>query len=136
VSPWIHWASRSNNYNNSPAIDMTRGVYLKMDKKGIIAIDIQDGYDKFNDNVKYFRQLSRPKHYYTKMSLLLIMKVKRKLRVMDCLKRFCSSTRPYRNRQNWNSLMYRSSRCFRDVFQQLTYSNGLDEKKRFNTQQC
>jgi hypothetical protein len=35
------------------------------------------------------------------MSLLLIMKVKRKLRVMDCLKRFCSSTRPYRNRQNW-----------------------------------
>jgi hypothetical protein len=29
------------------------------------------------------------------------MKVKRKLRVMDCLKRFCSSTRPYRNRQNW-----------------------------------
>jgi hypothetical protein len=30
---------------------MTRGVYLKMDKKGIIAIDIQDGYDKFNDNV-------------------------------------------------------------------------------------
>jgi hypothetical protein len=22
-----------------------------MDKKGIIAIDIQDGYDKFNDNV-------------------------------------------------------------------------------------
>jgi hypothetical protein len=31
---------------------MTRGVYLKMDKEGIIAIDIQDGYDKFNDNVK------------------------------------------------------------------------------------
>jgi hypothetical protein len=25
--------AQSDNYNNSPAIDMTRGVYLKMDKK-------------------------------------------------------------------------------------------------------
>jgi hypothetical protein len=38
--------------NNSPAIDMTQEVYLKNGQEGIIAIDIQDGYDKFNDNVK------------------------------------------------------------------------------------
>jgi hypothetical protein len=55
--------AQSDNYNNSPAIDMTRGVF-ENGQEGIIAIDIQDGYDKFNDNVKYFRQLSRPKHYY------------------------------------------------------------------------
>jgi hypothetical protein len=69
--------AQSNNYNNSPAIDMTRGGVFENGQEGIIAIDIQDGYDKFNDNVKYFRQLSRPKHYYKQMSLLLIMKVKR-----------------------------------------------------------
>jgi hypothetical protein len=31
----------------------------------VIAIDIQDGYDKFNDNVKILSTaLKRPKHYY------------------------------------------------------------------------
>jgi hypothetical protein len=39
---------------------MTRGGVFENGQEGIIAIDIQDGYDKFNDNVKYFRQLSRP----------------------------------------------------------------------------
>jgi hypothetical protein len=43
--------AQSDNYNNSPAIDMTRGVF-ENGQEGIIAIDIQDGYDKFNDNVK------------------------------------------------------------------------------------
>jgi hypothetical protein len=37
----------------SPAIDMTRGgVFEKWTRRNHI-IDIQDGYDKFNDNVKY-----------------------------------------------------------------------------------
>jgi hypothetical protein len=67
--PMIHLLSSTvNNYNNSPAIDMTRGVF-ENGQEGIIAIDIQDGYDKFNDNVKYFRQLSRPKHYYKRRCL-------------------------------------------------------------------
>jgi hypothetical protein len=35
-----------------PAIDMTRGGVFENGQEGIIAIDIQDGYDKFNDNVK------------------------------------------------------------------------------------
>jgi hypothetical protein len=65
---------------------------------------------------------------------LLLMKVKRKLRVMDCLKRFCSSTRPYRNRQNWEQF---------DVIDRLgafeMYSPTADifkwrlDEKRFNT---
>jgi hypothetical protein len=49
--------AQSDNYNNLP--DMTRGGVFENGQEGIIAIDIQDG-DKFNDNVKYFRQLSRP----------------------------------------------------------------------------
>jgi hypothetical protein len=61
--------AQSDNYNNSPAIDMTRGGVFENGQEGIIAIDIQDGYDKFNDNVKYFRQLSRPKHYYKRRCL-------------------------------------------------------------------
>jgi hypothetical protein len=53
VSPWIHLLSKhSQNNNNSPAIDMTRGGVFENGQEGIIAIDIQDGYDKFNDNVK------------------------------------------------------------------------------------
>jgi hypothetical protein len=44
--------AQSDNYNNSPAIDMTRGGVFENGQEGIIAIDIQDGYDKFNDNVK------------------------------------------------------------------------------------
>jgi hypothetical protein len=53
VSPWIHLLSKhTDNYNNSPAIDMTRGGVFENGQEGIIAIDIQDGYDKFNDNVK------------------------------------------------------------------------------------
>jgi hypothetical protein len=35
--------------HNSPAIDMTRGGVFENGQEGIIAIDIQDGYDKFND---------------------------------------------------------------------------------------
>jgi hypothetical protein len=31
---------------------MTRGGVFENGQEGIIAIDIQDGYDKFNDNVK------------------------------------------------------------------------------------
>jgi hypothetical protein len=46
--------AQSDNYNNSPAIDMTRGGVFENGQEGIIAIDIQDGYDKFNDNVKNF----------------------------------------------------------------------------------
>jgi hypothetical protein len=30
---------------------MTRGGVFENGQEGIIAIDIQDGYDKFNDNV-------------------------------------------------------------------------------------
>jgi hypothetical protein len=51
MDPFTEWHSQ-NNYNNSPAIDMTRGGVFENGQEGIIAIDIQDGYDKFNDNVK------------------------------------------------------------------------------------
>jgi hypothetical protein len=61
-------SSTVNNYNNSPAIDMTRGGVFENGQE-IIAIDIQDGYDKFNDNVKNLTVLSRPKHYYVKRCL-------------------------------------------------------------------
>jgi hypothetical protein len=44
VDPFTEQA-QSDNYNNSPAIDMTRGVF-ENGQEGIIAIDIQDGYDK------------------------------------------------------------------------------------------
>jgi hypothetical protein len=80
---------------------MTRGGVFENGQEGIIAIDIQDGYDKFNDNVKNTFDSSQDLNITINEDVLLIMKVKRKLRVMDCLKRFCSSTRPYRNRQNW-----------------------------------
>jgi hypothetical protein len=70
VSPWIHLLSSTvRQLQHSPAIDMTRGGVFENGQEGIIAIDIQDGYDKFNDNVKYFRQLSRPKHYYKRRCL-------------------------------------------------------------------
>jgi hypothetical protein len=59
--------AQSDNYKHL-AIDMTRGGVFENGQEGIIAIDIQDGY-KFNDNVKYFRQLSRPKHYYKRRCL-------------------------------------------------------------------
>jgi hypothetical protein len=46
--------AQSDNYNNSPAIDMTRGGVFENGQEGIIAIDIQDGYDKFNDKKNTF----------------------------------------------------------------------------------
>jgi hypothetical protein len=42
---------QSDNYNNSS--HMTRGGVFENGQEGIIAIDIQDGYDKFNDNAKH-----------------------------------------------------------------------------------
>jgi hypothetical protein len=33
--------------------------------------------------------------------MVFVLPLKSNEGVMDCLKRFCSSTRPYRNRQNW-----------------------------------
>jgi uncharacterized protein YegP (UPF0339 family) len=67
------------------------------------------------------------------------MKVKRKLRVMDCLKRFCSSTRPYRNRQNWEQFdvidrlgafeMYSPTA---DIFKWRLDENGLILKSNAN----
>jgi hypothetical protein len=102
---------------------MTRGGVFENGQEGIIAIDIQDGYDKFNDNVKLFDS-SQDLNITIRMSLLLIMKVKRKLRV-DCLKKICSSTRPYRNRQNWEQFdVIDRLGAFEMYSQQLTYSNG------------
>jgi hypothetical protein len=82
---------------------MTRGGVFENGQEGIIAIDIQDGYDKFNDNVKNTFDSSQDLNITINEDVFTSNNVK--LRVMDCLKRFCSSTRPYRNRQNWNSLM-------------------------------
>jgi hypothetical protein len=50
--PMDPFTEHSQTTTNSPAIDMTRGGVFENGQEGIIAIDIQDGYDKFNDNVK------------------------------------------------------------------------------------
>jgi hypothetical protein len=130
VSPWIHLLSKhSQTTTTIPAIDMTRGGVFENGQEGIIAIDIQDGYDKFNDNVKNTFDSSQDLNITINEDVFtLIMKVK--LRVMDCLKRFCSSTRPYRNRQNWEQFdVIDRLGAFEMYSQQLTYSNGGLMKK-------
>jgi hypothetical protein len=75
-------------------------VYFENGQEGIIAIDIQDGYDKFNDNVKNTFDSSQDLNITINEDVFTSNnEVKRKLRVMDCLKKRCSSTRPYTNRQ-------------------------------------
>jgi hypothetical protein len=56
VSPWIHLLSKHSQTTTTilPAIDMTRGGVFENGQEGIIAIDIQDGYDKFNDKKNTF----------------------------------------------------------------------------------
>jgi hypothetical protein len=103
---------------------MTRGGVFENGQEGIIAIDIQDGYDKFNDNVKILDSSQDLNITITKMSLLLIMKVKRKLRVMDCLKRFVAQPDLTEIGKTGNSLMLDRLGAFRCILQQLTYSNG------------
>jgi hypothetical protein len=110
--------AQSDNYNNSPAIDMTRGGVFENGQEGIIAIDIQDGYDKFNDNVKNTFDSSQDLNITINEDVFTSNNESQAQAEGNGLfERFCSSTRPYRNRQKTgNSLMYRSSRCFRDVF--------------------
>jgi hypothetical protein len=54
VSPWIHLPSRLPRQATTILLqyryDQRRCI--ENGQEGIIAIDIQDGYDKFNDNVK------------------------------------------------------------------------------------
>jgi hypothetical protein len=69
--------AQSDNYN-SPAIDMTRGGVFENGQEGIIAIDIQDGYDKFNDNVKILSTALKTLNITINEDVFtLIMKVKR-----------------------------------------------------------
>jgi hypothetical protein len=84
---------------------MTRGGVFENGQEGIIAIDIQDGYDKFNDNVKYFRQLSRPKHYYKRDVFTSNNESQAQLRVMDCLKDFVAQPDLTEIGKTGNSLM-------------------------------
>jgi hypothetical protein len=69
--PWIHLLSKaqSEQLQQFSCNRYDQRCVFENGQEGIIAIDIQDGYDKFNDNVKYFRQLSRPKHYYKRRCL-------------------------------------------------------------------
>jgi hypothetical protein len=53
VSPWIHLLSKhSQTTTTIPCNRYDQGGVFENGQEGIIAIDIQDGYDKFNDNVK------------------------------------------------------------------------------------
>jgi hypothetical protein len=114
---------------------MTRGGVFENGQEGIIAIDIQDGYDKFNDNVKNTFDSSQDLNITINEDVFTSNNESQAQAEGNGLfEKICSSTRPYRNRQNWEQFDVIDRLGAFDVFPTADiFKWRLDEKKRFNT---